>query len=350
MTENKPVKGSIKIQIKFIFVWGILIGCLLYFLNFLYFFGLFKIFRLFGLIGSFGWSLLYRVTKWPIAILTGIVIAGIMVVFRRVTVLVTKDSVVIKKIGQKVQLSIDDFEGADIKKKMHTIWYIVIVSTKVYLYFRNPNGTKAYRLFGFSDRKLEQVMQYIREQRSNNMPIEEKVEALNPLKEDTPFNDIVISSAQIRHDERKMILRISGIGLILLVFAFIAVLVHVGMEISLIINILFLLCVLFGAVLIQLQHLSRKLMHCPEIIRINKNAMWIGEKCFSYTGISYINMTSPRKENNSIFPVQYWMTVEESEKTFKYWLGSQASFGEYEDFCKTLEQAMLMHADKLRYK
>lgn len=314
------------------------------FFKFFFFFWFFRFFRFLGVL----W--LYRITEWPTAILTGIVIAGIVDVFRRTTVLVTKDSVVIKKIGQKVQLSIDDFEGADIKKKRHTIWYIVIVSTKVYLYFRNPNGTKAYRLFGFSDRKLEQVMQYIREQRSNNMPIEEKVEALNPLKEGTSFHDIFISSAQIRHDERKTILRISGIGLIILSVSVIAGLKKSNMETFVIINILFLYCVLIGAVLMQLQLLSRKLTYCPETIRINKDAMWIGEKCFSFAGISYINVTSPRKENNSIFPVQYWMTVKDSEKTFKYWLGSQASFGEYEDFCKTLEQAMLMHTDKLRYK
>lgn len=361
MKEIKQVKSSIKKEIEFIFEWGILIGIIL------------SILDAFPFLQLYRYLSLHMAAKWPVGILTGIILAAIVMLLRRTTVLVKKDSVVIRRMGRSLQLSIDDFDMPVIKRKEHHFWVMKKIATKIYLSFSYLNGTKVYRLFEFSEMELEQVIQFIREQCSENMPVEEKLavwDSLNNIQNvtsgwenmpeagersvgvDSPSNMFSLSPAEIRWNERKTILKIGGIWLIILAAMLIFILCGFSQssgESFKMIFCVFLLCLLLAAVPVQLLQLSWKLKRCPESIRISGNAMWVGEKYFPYIGVSYISMTSPRKKSDSIFPVQYWMTIKENGEKHKYWLGSQASYGEYRELCKILEQALIMRPNKLKY-
>ncbi|MCI5944886.1 MAG: hypothetical protein MRZ41_09350 [Eubacterium sp.] len=88
---------------------------------------------------------------------------------------------------------------------------------------------------------------------------------------------------------------------------------------------------------------------CARRILIGGEFIQIGEDTYTYTGTESIRLTSPRKESDSIFPVQRYLTVRAGGKKHKYWLGSQSSFGDYEKLCQELEQAMVFYPMKLEY-
>lgn len=340
MKETKQVKSNIKKEIGFIFEWGILIGVIL------------SILDAFSFLGLYRYVYLHTIVQWPIGILTGILIAAVVVLLRRTTVLVTRDSVIIRRIGKKIQLSINDFHEPVIRRKQYLLFGVLKkITLKIYLNFFYRNGTKAYRLFEFSEVELEQVIQSIREQCSENMPVEEKLavqDSFNNMQEDSPSNMFSLSPEEIGQYERKTILKIGGICIILLAVMMIFILC--GIDSFKVIFSVLLLCIMLGATLVLLLRLSWKIKRCPESIRVGGNAVWVGEKYFSYTSVSDISMTSPRKKSDSIYPVQYWMTIKENGEKYKYWLGSQASYGEYRHLCKIFEQALLMYPNKLRYK
>lgn len=362
MEEKKQVKSSITKEIEFIFEWGILIGII------------FSIIDAFPFLRLYRYLYLHMAARWPVGILTGIILAAIVMLLRRTTVLVKKDSVVIRRIGRSLQLSIDDFDMPVIKRKEHHFWVMKKIATKIYLSFSYPNGTKAYRLFEFSEMDLEQVIQFIREQCSENMPVEEKLavwDSLNNMQEaivgcgdthekglesvsdDSPSNVFAMLPEEIRQREKKTILKIGGIWLIILAAMLIFIFCGFSQSSKESFKIIFFMliaCILLAAVPFQLLQLSWKMKRCPKSIRIEGDAMWVGEKYFPYIGVAYISMTSPRKKSDSIFPVQYWMTIKENGEKHRYWLGSQASYGEYREICKILERALIMRPDKLKYK
>lgn len=337
MKEIKQVKSSIKKEMVFIFEWGIRIGVIL---------SILKMFSIFKLCGGL---YLHVIASWPIGILTGVLIATVVMLLRRTTVLVTRDGVTITRIGKRVQLSIDDFDAPVIRRKEHSFFEVLKKTTlKIYVNVSYRNGTKAYRLYEFSEKELEEVVQYIREQRNDNIPVKEKIAVVDS------FNVVFsLSRFEIKQHEKKTILKIGGIWLLVLevmLIVFLRKFADSSMEYLKTILFIVILCTLLGAVPFQLFWIFWKCKFCPQTIRIGGDALWVDGEYFSYLALSYISMTSPRKESDSIFPVQYWITIKSNGKKYKYWLGSQASYGEYRELCKNLEQALVMRSNKLRYK
>lgn len=358
MEAAKKVKSNIKKEIQFMFELGIVIGVILSLLDAVPFLGVYR------------FRYLYMASRWPVGMLTGIIIAAVVMLLRRTTVLVTRDRVVIRRMGRNLQFSIADFTMPVIRRKEHHIWLIKKVSTKIYLSFSYLNGTKAYQLFEFSETDLEQVLQFIREQCSANMPMEEKLavrDSLNNMQEvtaggedrqeavsgDSSFKVFSLFPEQIRQRERRTILKIGGIWIMIL--AAILILLLFGFSNSSGTSFKLIFCSFLGVIMLvsvpfQLLRLSWRMKCCPEVIRIGGNAMWVGEKYVPYIGVASIRMTSPRKESDSVFPVQYWMTIKENGEKHRYYLGSQASYGEYRELCNSLEQALIMRPDKLKYR
>lgn len=370
MKEIKQVNSNIKKEMEFVIVWGILIGVIL---NILDMFPFFRNVFEYPLLRIYRRISVYTIGQWPVCMLTGVLIAAVVMLLRRTTVLVTKDVVTITRIGKKVQLSIDDFDAPVIQRKAHLLFDVLKwITLKIYLNFSYLNGTKSYRLFEFSEEELEKAIQYIREQRNENMPVEEKIAVLDSLnnmqnatmvseslyederetvQDKTPLNVFSLSRLEIKQYEQNTLLKIAGICLGLLVFLLVCFWCKFfSMEDFKVIFAMLIGGITLAAVPFLLLWLFWKLKHCPQTIRICSDAMWVDEKYFTYTGLSYISMTSPRKQSDSAFPVQYWMTIKKNGEKHKYWLGSEASYGEYKELCKTLEKALIMHPNKMRYR
>ena len=212
--------------------------------------------------------------------------------------------------------------------KRFPVWFLVL-SVKCYLIFCKDNEVKKFRLYGFWEKDLEKLLAVLREKRMKYMEIEKRFalveiyeknasEALfserkrehsstvcTDLADDkTVKGEYLLPPKQLIAKEKNTVRKI---GLIFL-----------------------------GRI-------------CARRILIGGEFIQIGEDTYTYTGIESIRLTSPRKESDSIFPVQRYLTVRAGGKKHKYWLGSQSSFGDYEKLCQELEQAMVFYPMKLEY-
>lgn len=353
MQQAKIVKSSLGKEIKFLLIGGILAGaavCVLEYFVYLFFGDSMTIRRL------------HSWLQWPYGMLPATAFILLIVLFRRTTVAVYADEVVISRIGWKRKFPIRYFHGPVVSKKTHIISIVKKTNTMLYLCADVPSGTKAYRLFDFTEQGLEQAVQYIRERHTANMPIEEKLDVQNSLEDleeiqcedgGTKPNVFPVSAEEICRSERKSILKIGGVWLVLGVFMMIFLVDGFGENGVLSFQVLFfliLLLLLITSVPFQLFRLSRRMRRCPEYIKVEQNAIWLGRTYFSFTSLSGIRMVSPDKKSGSIFPVQYEMTIQGAGEKQKYYLGSQASYGEYRRLCETLEKALIMYPEKLTYR
>lgn len=366
MNEKNQVKSSLKNQIFFILECGILLGLILCLLN-----G-------FILLNFYRYPFLDNVTGWPYGILTGIIVMTVTALLRHTTVLVTKNHIIIRRGFCKKELDLKSFDAPVIIRREYKFSVTKKVSVKIGLRFLISGTAKTYRLFGFHEEDLEQVLLFVREQRSINMPVGQKLETLKSLakreseevlplsetdsgltdsgesvEEKLPSGSFSIAPEKIRQYEKKNILKIGIIWLALAAAMLVFLLYGIadnGISKFQTVFFLLVLIVMLAAIPFQLLHLSRKIKLCPKTVKTDGNALWIGTVYFSFTGISAVTMTSPRKESDSIFPVQYWLTVKQNGEKHKFWLGSQASFGEYRQLCAVMEQAFVMRPGLLHFK
>ena len=205
----------------------------------------------------------------------------------------------------------------------------MVLSVKCYLIFCKDNEVKKIRLYGFGEKDLEKLLAVLREKQMKYMEIEKRFALVETYEKNA--SEALFSERKREHsstvctdlaDDKT----VKG-EYLLLPKQLIAKEKNTVRKIGLI---------FLGRI-------------CARRILIGGEFIQIGEDTYTYTGIESIRLTSPRKESDSIFPVQRYLTVRAGGKKHKYWLGSQSSFGDYEKLCQELEQAMFFYPKKLEY-
>ena len=212
--------------------------------------------------------------------------------------------------------------------KRFPVWFLVL-SVKCYLIFCKDNEVKKFRLYGFGEKDLEKLLAVLREKQMKYMEIEKRFALVETYEKNA--SEALFSERKREHsstvctdlaDDKT----VKG-EYLLPPKQLIAKEKNTVRKIGLI---------FLGRI-------------CARRILIGGEFIQIGEDTYTYTGIESIRLTSPRKESDSIFPVQRYLTVRTCGKKHKYWLGSQSSFGDYEKLCQELEQAMVFYPMKLEY-
>ncbi len=161
-----------------------------------------------------------------------------------------------------------------------------------------------------------------------------------------------ISKGQIMKKERNTELKIGGIGICLFsIMVFLFTSSKDGWN-ELTIG----FCILVTAVLIiaapfRLIILHKNYKRCPENIRCQWDHLWIGEQHYSFSDLKILEITSPKIESHSIYPVQHYIYVISNSRKDIYWLGSTASLSiqEYYKLCNTMEKMFLQYPEKFKY-
>ena len=212
--------------------------------------------------------------------------------------------------------------------KRFPVWFLVL-SVKCYLIFCKDNEVKKFRLYGFGEKDLEKLLAVLREKQMKYMEIEKRFALVETYEKNA--SEALFSERKREHsstvctdlaDDKT----VKG-EYLLPPKQLIAKEKNTVRKIGLI---------FLGRI-------------CARRILIGGEFIQIGEDTYTYTGTESIRLTSPRKESDSIFPVQRYLTVRAGGKKHKYWLGSQSSFGDYEKLCQELEQAMVFYPMKLEY-
>ncbi len=179
---------------------------------------------------------------------------------------------------------------------------------------------------------------------------EEAVQALLYGKENR--NEFVLPAAELIKKEKKCLKRISMV-ILAVVLAVGALDVWAVMEErSFNMKLLFLTMMALALVILLFAeylglYVRRKIG--AEKISIDGEHLRIDGRYYSYLGIQKIRLTSPRKKSSSIFQTHRYLYILDGEGKRKYWLGSEASFDEYDRLCKSLERAMVSYPEKLEY-
>ena len=253
----------------------------------------------------------------------------------------------------------------------------MVLSVKCYLIFCKDNEVKKFRLYGFGEKDLEKLLAVLREKQMKYMEIEKRFalvetyeknasEALfserkrehsstvcTDLADDkTVKGEYLLPPKQLIAKEKNTVRKIGLIFLGLTIFLALFTVREIIAGETVAPLLVVILCAAFLMLLMLPVHfltMKQKERICARRILIGGEFIQIGEDTYTYTGTESIRLTSPRKESDSIFPVQRYLTVRAGGKKHKYWLGSQSSFGDYEKLCQELEQAMVFYPMKLEY-
>lgn len=352
MNRSGRITSSSREEILFVIKWGILSGCIICALE-----SVINIFRLitFYIPIPYIWYA-ERFAAWPFGMIPGFLFAVLAMAFRRTAVEINRDYVCIRRIGKKQVLSIQNFAEPSVVKKSFSVSAFQFTILKVYLLFYEKQETKPYRLFEFTEKDLERVIKEIRIQQAAGLPVEEKIHMQDSFAHRTEDSseDVFYLPSDVLISREKETLRKTGMielglaAVLLILFLYTCIIDHEfnwELLVALTAMVLMLITMPF-----RISALSKKRKLCAERIVLDGSHIWIRSNGYSFSGITAVCLTSPRKSSNSITPVQYYMTVTQNSERRKYWLGSQSSFGDYNKLCKRLEEAMIMYPGKLSYK
>lgn len=298
-----------------------------------------------------GALLILSLHRAMISVCAGVLAAVLSVLIRRTEVTVGSDEVTVKRLGIKTDSALEKV----IPKSRLDTKLIGIFKADLYRCGLRMDG-RLVRLYGFGEKSFERLADEIRLHCAENTPIEEKIaeerkslyEPTILLSSDGLDGCYDISREKIVNEEKKLIGKAALISL-----ALAAVLFFIGMDgagfkemVSLIIAsamavsspFLFLRC-------------CRRAKLFPERIEISGEHLYIGGEHFSLTAISRAELTSPRKESDSIYPVQYFLKIRDGGNVRKYWLGSSLLCrGAYAEFCREMDKAFALYPKKLVIK
>ncbi len=352
MSEKKRFTASFGREVLSVIKWGILFGCAICILE-----SVVNISRLMVIYLPIPYIwYLGRLIAWPLGMIPGFILALLRTFFHHTVVEIDKKQVCIRRPGKKYVLPIGRYANSSVNKKSFSVSALQFTILKVYLLFYEQHGTKAYRLYTFTEKDLEKVIKEIRVQHAAGMETEEKVhlqEQFDAPVDGAPENVFDLSSEKLIAAEKRTIKKIAllelGLAAVLLLLLLGDVFTDGGWnwELPLVLAVLILMLL---ALPLRIAALGRKKSKCAERIALDSSHIWIGGSCYSFLSISAICMTSPRENNGSVMPAQYYMTITQNKERRKYWLGSQVSFGGYAGMCRKLEKAMIMYPGKLSYK
>lgn len=335
-----------------IFIYGVLLGCV---------FALLAFFILLYIPVPLLWRL-YEIFRWPEGIFTGVIVSAGVILLRRTTVEIEGDKVSVSRVGYKERFELSQFMNSSIRRKVHIGSFSKFVTVKCYLIFIVPSGIRKCRLYGFGERELEKLLEAMRSSEAEYLTDEEKAAIMEKYSREASEaliygregdNEFRLPASLLVKKERDFLRKIS-----LIMLGIIAV-VGILDAYEILGNHTFSIQLFFASLLASLLliliiasyiGLGIKRGICAERIIVDGTHLQVGGQYYAYSGIEQIRLTSPRKRSSSIFPVQRYMYIAAEGRTKKYWLGSQVSFGLYEDFCMSLERGIASYPGKLVYR
>lgn len=355
--KNKRISSHVGIQICYFFLMGYLIAFVM------------TIFEAFVNIPLPPVYLLWRIREmmeWPQSMILGLVISGSIVICRWTVVEVTREHVFIRRLFTSKMLRLEDFVKHEVRNKEIMISALYLKLSKAYLVFNTSNATKKYRLYAFRDKQMEAVLEQIRLQRNRNLSIEEKIEIQDAVNENVFYADEEVELEEelsnnefffpvnvfVRCEKQrvKYVMRILLIvGAILLIGTIQEI--ASGDMIAYDASVAIIACVvMISAYPVLMWHISKRSKMCPERIFIDGEHIWVDKQCFHFNNVTSIELTSVHKATDSVYAVQYYMTIYQLGEYYKFWLGSEGSNAGYSSFCQVLERALVMYPEKIRYK
>lgn len=341
--ETKTIRSHIGLTILATLIWGVLWGCIIDIVIYVFYF--FTNFRIF--------SYLYWILEWPKALIPGFVIGFIYVMCRRTTVTISKEWVQIKRGFRTWEVAKEAFCDVVTTKKFvgHSMFFAYFV--KRYLVFEEDAQETQYRVYDMTEDQIETIVKHIRGQRMAELPIEEKVAIQEALEAEDGYNEFFLDPVEVYNDEKRYLYKISTIllvsGIILLALSLLdgdfTALALLPTQVVAIVVILY-------AVTVPLQalYLKKKSKQCPGYIRVGSDGIWINDTRYTYSSLTRLQLTSPRKRTFGNDKFNRYIWIESNGNMKKYWLGSDVSFGGYERLCDCLDHATFACSEKVAYK
>lgn len=366
--DNHSVTASPLMSVEFVIIhtiiWSFLLCIAFYFFDFLL-----SAFSYLPVIGGlryfffepplyYFWCLL----EWPQVIPTALVITIIRCILRRTRVTLSGDKVIIARLWHTDCLFLADFIRPLSEETNINIHFIGWVFRRRCLIFADAAGKEAkYRLYEFSEKDLEQVMQLItRVTRTEHLDEIDKTQimmnafqnvleiSLDPreiwIRTIRPLAVIGICSLFLfagssylfyrmlhlppQYDTDSALLTITGFGSILLS--------------------LFSLLVLGGTLWTLICHALRR-KTCPRKIFFAGNMLQVDHTTYSANRIRQVIMNHPSRKPNRLGC--YQITIIDTEGTHRYWLGSSAGSdpNTWWTLCRNMQSLLISCPARLVY-
>ena len=352
MNKNNKYRGAIQTAVLHVLINGVVLGCVLELLSLfiLMFFQSEPLYRLYGIF------------HWPMGFLCGMIISAGIVLLRWTTVEIRDERIIIRSVGYRRSFGLPQFKDSSVIRKTHIGSYSKYTTVKCYLVFASPQGDCTCRLYGFGEKELEDVLGAVRNARAEHMTYEEKSAMIKEYSDEvsealiqgrTGENEFLLPAAALIRKEKDYLKKIALItaGVVTMTGLLDAREILIDHTFSL--QLLFLTILAIGmlaCVIVLYAGLEWKRRICAERIVVDGEHLLVGRQYYSYAGLKAVCLTSPRKRNSSVLPVQRYMYIFAAGKRRKYWLGSEASFGAYDRLCRCLEEGMILYPGILRYR
>lgn len=362
--DNHSVTGSPLMCLEFLIIqtiiWGFALCVLSYFLE------LFLVMPLYSYLPApfFLMSLLYYVLRlfaWPGVMITALVVTVIRCIFRRTRVTLSGDTVIIRRLRHTDRLLLADFIRPKTVESYVSVHFAAWVFRRRYLIFRNSSGKETkYRLYEYSEKDLDQVMQLItRVSRTEHLAEDDRTEIMmNAFQCD----------AAIPIDPRRLWIRMAGRLALFLIFSPVVFIVATCLFYEMLFmpphnDSVCLQLIGYGCIVLSLCSLfllCRSLWtlavnavqktSCPQKISFSGNMLQIDQTMYSVNRIQQVTMTSPAKK----LPLfgHYQITLTTMDGTHRYWLGNTAGLGNdtWQTFCRHMQNLLVSCPAKLTYR
>lgn len=339
----KEIKSNWKMTIETILFFTIILGIILnlswYAFKFL----------------SAGFIVFYYIQfllEWPFCLITGFVLAVIIALFRKTSITMSDDIILIKRFGFLMEIPKADLIRFHTKRtQIGYDWLQYTIRRRYIVYYNEKKEEKLIRLYDFNASDIETFFEKWRIQQSEHISPLEKSEIVYEAQRD-PYS-FYLSPDDILSSEKRSLLKIAIIELIFSLSGILVIFLTKN-EISLmplvglVITILSILMLLIEPVRFYLLH--KRGRTCPKSITYMGTFIMVDNNRFCLNEIMEIKMTSPRKKSNSIYPTQYFLCIEPKDgKKIRYWLGSESSFHEYSELCSFVADSMITFSEKFRF-
>lgn len=366
--DNHSVTASPLMSVEFIIIhtiiWSFLLCIAFYFFDFLL-----SAFSYLPVIGGlryfffepplyYFWLLL----EWPQVMPTALIITIIRCILRHTRVTLSDDKIIIARPWHTDCLFLTDFIRPLSVETNINIHFIGWVFRRRYLLFQNTAGKEVkYRLYEFSEKDLEQVMQLIT--RVNHTEHLDEVDKTQIMM--NAFQNALEISLDPRRIRLHTIRPLAIIGILsLLIFAGSSYLfyqmLHIppqydtGSALLPIIGFGSILFSLFSFLVLAytlwtLIHHALRRKTCPRKISFAGNMLQVDHTIYSVNRIRQVIMNHPARKPNWLGC--YQITIIDMEGTHRYWLGSSAGLDHntWRTLCRNMQSLLISCPARLVY-
>lgn len=362
--DNHSVTGSPLMCLEFLIIqsiiWGFVLCVLSYFLELFLLMPLYSYLSVpLSLMSLFYYVL--RLFAWPGVMVTALVITVIRCIFRRTRVTLSGDTVIIRRLRHTDRLLLADFIRPKTVESFVSVHYAAWVFRKRYLIFRDSAGKEIkYRLYEYSEKDLDQVMQLItRVSRTEHLVEDDRTEIMmNSFQYD----------AAVPIDPRRLWGRMAGRLALFLVCSPVVFVVSTCLYYEMLFvppynSSVFLQIIGYGCIVLSLCSLfllcralwtlavnAVQKTSCPQRIAFVGNMLQIDQTMYSVNRIQQVTMTSPAKK----LPLfgHYQINIVTLDGTRRYWLGNTAGLGNdtWQTLCRHMQRFLVSCPAKLIYR